>query len=162
MMKLLLGMLILAFGSEEIKSEVLFTIERNKNANVVVYEALVKNGAIYDDEPIRAYWHIPSGKEKREDLSFFEKRMAYGWDVEKIEKRDAYKFYINACSERTIIIEIVSGIPRASMMIDGKRSYLQKIYIFVDESKVIPEVQYVDIIGVTVYEGNQVKERMKP
>ena len=162
MIGFLLSLLMLVLQTEEINSEVMFTIERNKNSNVVVYEALVKNGAIYDDEPVRAYWHIPGTKDKREDLSFFEKRMAYGWNVEKIEKRDAYKFYINACSERTIVIEMVGGIPRATMTIQGKRSYLQKVYIFADESKVIPDVQYVDIIGVTVYEGKQIKERMKP
>jgi hypothetical protein len=143
--------------------QTLFTIEHNKNANVVVYEAQLKENSISDDEPVSAYWLMRAEHGQREDLSFFEKRMAFGWDIEKIESRAGmFKMFITAYPKRPVIIQSSEGIAFATMMIAGKRSYLKKIYIYADESKTVPEVQYIDIFGETIADRTPVQERVTP
>jgi hypothetical protein len=143
--------------------QTLFVMERNKNTNVVVYEAQMKNDVINEDDPISAYWLMRAEHGQREGLSLFEKRMAYGWDVEKIESRsNMFKMFITAFPKRPVIIQSADGIAFATMMISGKRSYLKKIYVFADESKTVPEVQYIDIIGETIAEHTPVQERVAP
>jgi hypothetical protein len=64
----------------------LFMIERTKNANKLYYEAVInKNGAISAKEPVKAYWILwarDSTGKTTEPLSFLEKKVAYGFNIE--------------------------------------------------------------------------------
>lgn len=66
-----------------------FVISRNKNKNIVVYEAKLSGDALDASEPITVYWldidpeyqkkARAKGKDHdREELNWIEKKMAYG------------------------------------------------------------------------------------
>ena len=64
----------------------LFHIERNKNANIVVYDARVMpDSSLADEDPMVVYWIKEAEDNRIEDLKGIERRMAYGF---KIEERD--------------------------------------------------------------------------
>ena len=142
--------------------QTLFTVEHNKNTNIVVYEARMAADSLDEDEPVSAHWVMYADHGQLEDLSFFEKRMAYGWDIEKVESRNMFKMFITAFPKRPVIIQSSGGVAFATVMVAGQRSYLKKIYIYADESKTIPEVKYVDMFGETIVGRRAVTERLTP
>ncbi len=157
-----IGILLSIFGfmAGAGSAQTLFTMEHNKNANVVVYEAWMSGGAIDESEPVRAYWLMRAEHGQREELSIFEKAMAYGWDIESVPSHNAYKMSLTAFPNRPIIIQSSAGIPFATMLIGGKRAYLKRVYIYADESKVVPEVRYVDVFGETLDDHKSISERI--
>jgi len=61
---------------------VLFRVARSTNANVVLYEARLRNGGTLDeDEPVHPVWVMLAEDGRREELNFLERAMAYGVDV---------------------------------------------------------------------------------
>jgi hypothetical protein len=51
----------------------LFVIERNTNANVVHYEAKLKDGHIDQHQPVIAYWIMGAEDGRRQELNLLEK-----------------------------------------------------------------------------------------
>jgi hypothetical protein len=53
----------------------LFKIERNKNANIIVYDIrLNPDGSINKKNPIDAYWILYAKQGQREEITAFEKK----------------------------------------------------------------------------------------
>src|SRR5688572_642291 len=66
----------------------LFFIERNKNANIVVYEANLAADGLFDAKnPVHAYWLMKAEKGQREELNKIEREMAYGYSVRVVDDR---------------------------------------------------------------------------
>jgi hypothetical protein len=59
----------------------LFVIQRSKNANEVHYEVQTGANGELAEEPVIAYWVLKAEGGGREDLGFFERKMAYGFEV---------------------------------------------------------------------------------
>ena len=58
----------------------LFIIERSKNTNVVHYDArLTADGKLDPEEPVIAYYVMLAEDGRRKELSWIEKKMAYGF-----------------------------------------------------------------------------------
>ncbi|MDR0486144.1 MAG: DUF4833 domain-containing protein, partial [Elusimicrobiota bacterium] len=56
------------------ESSNLFRIERNKNANIVVYDAVLSaDGTIDKKKPVDAYWILNAKDGKRYELGAFDK-----------------------------------------------------------------------------------------
>ena len=57
----------------------LFFIQRNLNANAVVYESNFDvDGNLDSDDPITVYWMRYADDGAKKDLGWFEKKLAYG------------------------------------------------------------------------------------
>jgi hypothetical protein len=53
----------------------LFKIERNKNANVVMYDVILSNdGSIDKTHPMDAYWLMNAADGQRKEISAFEEK----------------------------------------------------------------------------------------
>ena len=74
--------LLAAPAAAQMKTQPLFIIERSKNANVVHYDArLTADGKLDPREPVIAYWVLSAEDGRREELSWIEKKKAYGFDM---------------------------------------------------------------------------------
>lgn len=111
---------------KEIKNQcpnIFLVMLRDKNQNVVVYEANIKNGKFDKNNPVDAYWLVidPGSKYRpqrrsqgvnhdREDFNFFDRNLVWGYDIERINdyevilrmKVDKHPFRIKIGKNNTV------------------------------------------------------------
>lgn len=156
----LLALALLAADAPPCPAE-LFRIERSKNANVVLYEAKPgPDGELDEAQPVTASWLLLADKGQREPLSFFERAMAYGFDVQRAERGFALK--LKALAQRTIIVRRHGACAAALSTIDGKEGVLRRIFVQADDSGLVPHVQYVEVFGVDAVTGAALYEKLVP
>ena len=151
------------------KDSVLFWIERSKNKNIVVYEAIKQNGINDHYNNIIGYWlvidpeYIKANRKKgktddREELSMIERKLAYGYNVTSTDSNKKCKIYqVNLVSVPSIIMDLITdkqGKPHIIVIINGYKCYLRRIYVATKESWYgLPKVLYVTLTGIEIKTG---------
>jgi hypothetical protein len=139
-------------------NENLFKIERNKNANVVMYDVRVlPEGFIDKQNPMDAYWILKAEQGQRDEISTFEKK-AYGYKI-NINDNGYYDLILKAVSDRPMKIVNVQGKYKAEIMINKKNAYLSTVYVFANDS-FIPKVEYIILTGTDVKTANRITEKI--
>lgn len=156
----ILALALLAADAPPCPAE-LFRIERSKNANVVLYEAKAGPGGELDRaEPVTASWLLLADRGQREPLSFFERAMAYGFDVQPVAGGFALK--LKALAQRQIVVRRRGACAAALSTIGGKDGVLQRIFVQADDSGLVPHVQFVEVFGVDAVTGAALYEKLVP
>lgn len=142
------------------KAEHLFLIERSKNRNLVQYDVrLTGNRDLLDSGPVTAYWILEDGRQ--EELKPVEEKLAYGIVSQEMVKKNKFRIHLVAFKDREIIVEKIKGSFRAVVLINGKESILQKVYVESKEGLIgQPEVLYVDLFGRAMRTNLPVRERI--
>ncbi|MDR1417842.1 MAG: DUF4833 domain-containing protein [Endomicrobium sp.] len=136
----------------------LFKIERNKNANIVMYDVRVLPGGSIDKKnPMDAYWIMKAEQGQRDEISAFEKK-AYGYKIKYNESGD-YELVLKAVSDRQMQIVSVDGKYKAKIKINNKDAYLSTVYVFANDS-FIPKVEYIILTGIDVKTSNKITEKI--
>jgi len=137
----------------------LFAIARSKNANIVRYVARVnRRGTLDVQRPIEAHWVMRAEDGRREELSWAERNLAYGFTASSVES-DGCTLSLVAFESRQVRIERRGGSFRALLAIRGQRATLKRIFVQATEGALLPTVQYVDLFGVGL-DGGPVSERV--
>jgi len=162
---LVLGISVAAAGTsseDDAKAQRLFRVERSKNANVVVYDALVTpDGRLQSGSPVDAYWLTLAKDGQREKLSRIQRRFAYGFKTRFLDE-DTVVMNMAADLGREITVDVVEGVPRAVTDIDGSDAVLDRIYVKSIEKKLWPSVEYLELFGVDAMTGEERYERIYP
>jgi len=140
----------------------LFHIERNKNANIVVYDAQVlPDSNLTEDDPVIVYWLKLAEGGHRKELKGIEKKMAYGF---KVESREGNRLVIEMKADvgRDLVVDFHEGAYHAFMEIDERQAVLEKIYIFAEETFLLPDVKYLELFGTDVETGEEIYEKFLP
>jgi hypothetical protein len=157
---MLLVLAVLAADPPGCSSE-LFRIERSKNANVVLYEAQTTSaGELSADEPFTASWLLLADRGQREALSFFERRMAYGFEVKPV--KDGLEVSLKALAQRRISVRRQGACHAALATIGGSEAVLRRIYVKTDEGPLVPDVLSVELFGVDAATGEARYEKIVP
>lgn len=166
---LLMGACALAWTTsaeaESVRRErTLFTLARSKNSNCVHYAVrLDQSGELDLATPLHAYWIMHAEDGRREELTFLERRLAYGFRIVSAVSQRGFGLRLAASAAREIRVERSSAQRfSASLRIAGQRARLQRIYVQADEGSVLPSVRYVDLFGIDSLNGATVFERMLP
>ncbi len=139
----------------------LFRIGRSKNANVIVYEAnLTPAGALDPVEPVKASWLLLAEKGEREELSWFEWRMAYGFDIRPADPGPGYVLTFRSRGDRQVHVVLRDGCPVAIAPIGGKQGILRRIFIQAEDHYLIPSVNTVEMFGTDPETGRELYERI--
>ncbi len=136
----------------------LFYIQRNLNTNTIVYDIDLKDGTIKSRHPIDAYWLRYGEEGARQDLSWLQAVLAYGYSSKQIEQ--GYQIKLKAYNDRYLQLEQIEGHWKAVMKINNIDCYLQNFYVYADESGIFPDVKYVDIYGYHPVTGALEVERI--
>jgi hypothetical protein len=137
------------------QNENLFKIERNKNANVVMYDAVIgQDGVIDSKKPIDAYWLLFAKDGRREELGTFDKK-AYGYSA-KPNGDGSYDLVLKAVKDRAIRVSIINGKAKGIIKINDKDAYIQKVYV--NASGI--SVKYYTLTGLDVKTGAVLEEKV--
>jgi len=140
----------------------LFTIERSKNANLVVYDArLTASGELDPKNPVVVYWLLNAQDGRREELNRVERQRAYGFDIEPGKDPDTYVLRLKAGKKRPIGVAMRDGCPVALGTIGGRPSVLERIFVKEKEGMTL-KVDSVDFFGRDSADGRPVTETLVP
>lgn len=146
---------------QALPSRELFTLGRSKNANVVKYAVrLARNARLDLQNPVEAYWLMLAEDGRREELTWTERKLAYGFSVSAVSS-DGFMLHLAACSERALRVRATNGSYRAELEIRRQPAFLRRIFVQTDNAALIPSVRYVEISGLNP-SGQAVSERIIP
>jgi hypothetical protein len=140
----------------------LFTIERNTNANVVHYEAKLKDGKIDAHQPVVAYWIMAAEDGRRQELNLIEKIKAFGFNIHSDGVPESYRMVIVSDKKKEIRVFRVGNSVRAEVNIGACNAALQKIFISAHKSFLIGLPDYAEMRGTDVSTGAPCSERVTP
>lgn len=142
-------------------SRELFTLTRNTNANVLKYAVrTAHDGRLDGNNPIEAYWLMLAEDGRREELTWTERHLAYGFSTSSATDHGCV-LRLTACPERELRVRAVEGGYRADAMIAKQTAALKRIYVHAEAHALLPSVRYVEISGTNAA-GKLVTERLMP
>jgi len=145
------------------KTHLLFLIERSKNANVVHYDArITTDGKLDPKEPVMAYWVLLAEDGRREELSWIEKKKAYGFDIKPDPSVNGYKMSLVAAPQLQITVKKAGDAIRAEGVIGGQPAVLEKIYINASDGLTGPKVHYIMLYGKDLKTGGKLSQKIVP
>lgn len=140
----------------------LFFLQRTPNTNTIICDVNLKDGKLYEDEPVHVYWIRYTEKSQKAELNFIQRKFAYGIKSSKIGD-DAYEIYF--VSYKKFKMYLMQGTDKkyhAFAVINNKQAILHKIYIHINGGTFwSPNVEYVDVTGTDPSTGQIVTERRK-
>ncbi len=141
----------------------LFIIERNKNANIVRYDAnLAPDGNLAPAEPVVAYWLLLAGDGSRKKLNWLEKKKAYGIRVKPGPGKDAFTLTLAAAPWLPLTVKKTGDSARAETSINGRPAVLEKMFIQARDRLIGPKVEYVELYGNDLQTGEPCREKIIP
>ncbi len=142
-----------------IPKEHIFLFERSTNTNYVCYDINLKDGALCQEEPLKAYW-VLGGETRIEDLTFLDRKMAFGIKVIKATKDEA-SIYMTAYKGLTIRICKRKGKWVGIVKLHGHEIVLQKMFAQMKPPFSV-KCEYIEISGTDAETGEKRCERLLP
>lgn len=140
----------------------LFYLERNPDSNAVCYTLnLNKEGRLIDHDPIKVYWFRQGKEPERKELSYLQKRLAYGVKTEGLGNSE-FAIKIVSFPQRTLFLRRWNGRKyQIFTSIAGSEAILSRVYVkFAEVRAAAPRVEYIELYGKTCLSGQEIKERI--
>jgi hypothetical protein len=148
---------------EKLCPDMLFIVERNQNANVVVYRANRNaDGSLNAQQPVIVEWIMfedSSDGRVREPLTTMERKLAFGFNLKPLGGGH-FTMIVHAIPSKPLRLFLdPNGFLRAGVQMDSGAAILQRIFIHVKNSTVakIPSVLKAVAYGVKV-DGSLVQQ----
>jgi phosphatidylglycerophosphate synthase len=148
---------------KNIKNE-LFYLQRDPNTNTIIYELNLKsNGSVDEDEPVKVYWLRYADKGNKEDLSYVQRKFAYGIQSKSLGN-DEFELRFVSHKKLPLILKKSPTDKKYHVYIDAndKRIMLDRIFVRIEGGSYwIPNVKYVELTGTNTKTSSQIVERIK-
>ena len=153
----------MAIQAAELERNPLFKIERNKNANIVQYDAqLEDDGRLHHNKPVVAYWvRLAHGGEIKE-LSWIQRRFAYGFKARVDREAVSAELEMVADIGRPIMVMKHEGRYRATTRMADAECVIGTIFIHSSGGGLSTKVNYTEFHGVDVVSGETCYEKLEP
>lgn len=149
-----------------------FLITRSKNDNTVVYRSKCESGKLIAEDPIEVYWmgfsrkdpHVEDPAKLRDELSWIEKKMAYGVSAHKRGQSTAeFDIKLVAVAHLKSVLKMVGDRPRMVGQVGGRECFILRVYVSAKENMIgLPTVLWVNIHGIDVETGEEIVEKISP
>ena len=147
----------------EADRDALFHIERNKNANIVQYDArLGTDGLLHPEQPVVAYWVRLAEQGQTRELTWIQRKFAYGFTAKFNKDKNTATLDMAASLGRTIMVMLDGDDYRAMADINGVTSYVDKLYIHASGEGLSTRVDYIELYGFSVQDRSKQYERFTP
>lgn len=139
----------------------LFALHRSTNANMVAYDAVLRDGRFDPEDPIQVYWVMLAKKGGTQPLTRLERKRAYGIEMVDVGP-DRVIFALVSLPTRLITATLGPDGPEALMDLQGQRTRLQSVFVAAKDGSLVPGVRYVEATGTSLATGETVTERFVP
>lgn len=139
----------------------LFYLQRDPDANTIVYVLNLEDQKLNPSHPVLAYWIRYEDAGKIEKLTFLQRRMAYGINHKEIEP-GVYELHIQAhkALKITLTPNPKTGRYQALVKIEGRHIILDRIFArIIGGSFLKPNVEYFEVSGHLVDNGKKISYR---
>lgn len=139
----------------------LFYLQRDPDANTVVYVLNKESGVLDQKNPVKAYWIRYTDGGKRQPLTLLQETMAYG--VQTNKQDEGYVVRIKAYKPLTIHLTKDTKTDQyiARVKIEDQFVRLQSIFVRIDGGSFFsPNIEFVEINGLTP-DGEKITHRFE-
>ena len=142
----------------------LFYVQRTPNANTIVYELnLDDNGKPDNETPVHAYWIRYHEKGQKEELSYVQRKLAYGITSKPLSNG---RYDIRFVSYKKFPLTLMKGTDgkyHIFATISQRQFIVNRIFVKIEGgSFLVPNVRFVEFKGTDPANGKEVTERFKP
>lgn len=144
-------------------SNLLFKIERSKDANQVLYVVNTNDSnQLNEEKPITIYWIKNTKKGKIESLTWIQRKYAYG--LKYSHTCDKYAtFNFVSYDKMFFTLKKIKDQYKVYTMIDKKLAEVERIFVQIDGGTFwFPDVTEVKIFAKEVKNGNEVIKIINP
>lgn len=151
--------ILLSFSSSQLQAKELtrqglFHIARNHNANIIQYDAQIgRDGKLDARDPVVAYWIRLAEEGQEKELSWVQRKFAYGFKAKYHAGEDKAVLKMAAKIGRKIRVGITGGRYRAITEISGRPAYIESIYISAHGKGLSGKVDYIEFHGIDTETG---------
>lgn len=142
----------------------LFYLQRDPNTNTIICELNVEeDGDLNKKEPIKVYWIRYGEKGKKEDLSYIQRKFAYGIQTRDIGN-EQYELKFVSYKKFPMYLSRSADDKKyhVYVTVNKKKIQLERIFLRIEGGSFwLPNVKYVELKGVNTATKTQVIERIK-
>lgn len=141
----------------------LFYLQRTPNANTIMYDLNIKDGALDKDDPVHAYWIRYTEKKQKEELSFIQRKFAYGVKAKDLGN-NKFELHFVSYKKMPIYLEYSAAEKtyHAYATVNNRYLRLSRIFIMINGGSFwSPNIEFVEIKGFDSATGKEVVERLK-
>ena len=144
-------------------SNQLFYLQRDPNINTIICELNAdKNGIVDREEPILVYWIRYAEKSDKQDLSYIQRKFAYGIQTKELAKD---QFELRFVSHKKLPLYLQRGKDKkfhVYLTVNQKKIQVERIFVRIEGGSFwLPNVKYVEIKGVNTDNDAVISERIK-
>jgi hypothetical protein len=140
----------------------LFFLQRTPNSNTIVCELNCKDGIVDKENPIHVFWIRYQEGGKKQDLSYIQRKFAYGVKSKSIGDNKYELNFVSYKKYKMYLMQAADKQFHVYTTINNKQAILTRIYVEIKGGSFwSPGVEYVEITGIDPATRSQVKERLK-
>lgn len=142
----------------------LFYLQRTPNTNTIVYDLnITGDGRLDNDEPIKAYWIRYADNGQKQDLSYIQRKFAYGLTAKALNNGNYDIRFVSYKKFPLTLMKTADGKYHIFALIAQKQVILNRIFVKIDGGSFwLPNVLYVEVKGSDPVTGREIVERFKP
>ncbi len=143
----------------------LFFLQRTKDANTVIYELNFKSSGVLDTEnPVKTSWIRYTENGRRKELSAIEEKFAYGV-VSRSSGGDQYEIRLAAYRKMPLLLKrsVADNKYHIFLTCGDKESLLTRVFVQVSGGSFWnPKVDYIDLTAKDITTGREFVHRINP
>ena len=141
----------------------LFYLQRTANANTIIYELNNHNGLLDENDPLHVYWIRYAEKGQKEELSYIQRKFAYGVVTKKLANDQYDVRFVSYKKFPLLLMKANDGKYHIFATVAQKQMMLDRIFVKIEGGSFwIPNVVYVELKGTDQTTGREIIERFKP
>lgn len=142
----------------------LFYLQRDPNTNTVIYQLNLKeDGKVDPEKPVNVYWMRYADKGQKEDLSYVQRKFAYGLQTKALGN-DEYELRFVSHKKLPLYLKRSAVDKKYHVYIDAndKKIMLDRVFVRIEGGSYwIPNVRYVELKGLNAKTQTPIVERLK-
>ncbi|MGN7203898.1 DUF4833 domain-containing protein [Pedobacter sp. SAFR-022] len=142
----------------------LFHLQRDPNTNTIIYELNLKeDGKVDPEKPVNIYWLRYADKGQKEDLSYVQRKFAYGLQTKALGN-DEYELRFVSHKKLPLYLKRSPLDKKYHVYIDAnnKRIMLDRVFVRIEGGSYwLPNVRYVELTGMNAKTQAPIVERLK-
>jgi phosphatidylglycerophosphate synthase len=142
----------------------LFYMQRDPNTNTIICALNVNSAGLLDKEnPVLVYWLRYQEDGHKEELSYIQKKFAYGIQSKPISN-DEYELRFVSYKKFPLYLRKSTADNKyhVYVTVNNKKMQLDRIFVRIDGGSFwIPNIKYVELKGTNVVNGTSMLERIK-